>query len=135
MTVMLCIAGKTSGDAGQVPDRLHRCIAWVQECKRAVSELRSEVKAAVSHREKCCMTLSAAMAAVLALESVRHLTHPSLTCFIDRILYLLSLLLIGIVWPCALIPSYIARCRSFAFTRWWSSQTRALLCSLSILGT
>ena len=74
---MLCIAGNASGDTGQVPDRLHRCLTWVHECKRAVSELRSEVKAAVSHREKCCMTLSAAMAAVLALESVRLLT---LTC-------------------------------------------------------
>lgn len=58
-------------DKNEMPDQLRRCLTWVQDCKRAVSELRSEVKAAVSHREKCCMMLSAAMAAVLALESVR----------------------------------------------------------------
>lgn len=54
----------------EMSDRLHRCLTWVHDCKRAVCELRIEVKAAVSHREKCCMVLSAAMAAVLALESV-----------------------------------------------------------------
>lgn len=51
-------------------DRLQRCLSWVHDCKRAVSELRSDVKAAISNREKCCMVLSAAMAATLALESV-----------------------------------------------------------------
>ncbi|DBA69568.1 TPA: hypothetical protein ACH3X2_012650 [Trebouxia sp. C0005] len=51
-------------------DRLQRCLTWVQDCKRAVNELRSDVKAAISNREKCCMVLSAAMAACLALESL-----------------------------------------------------------------
>lgn len=54
-------------------DRLQRCLSWVNDCKRAVSELRSDVKAAISNREKCCMVLSAAMAATLALESVSSL--------------------------------------------------------------
>ena len=54
-------------------DRLQRCLSWVQDCKRAVNELRIDVKAAISNREKCCMVLSAAMAACLALESVSML--------------------------------------------------------------
>ena len=58
--------------ATEKSDRLQRCLTWVQDCKRAVNELRSEVKAAKSNREKCCMVLSAAMAACLALESVRQ---------------------------------------------------------------
>ena len=57
--------------ATEKSDRLQRCLTWVQDCKRAVDELRSEVKAAISNREKCCMVLSAAMAACLALESVK----------------------------------------------------------------
>ncbi|KAL0047223.1 hypothetical protein WJX82_010034 [Trebouxia sp. C0006] len=56
--------------ATEKSDRLQRCLTWVQDCKRAVNELRSEVKAAKSNREKCCMVLSAAMAACLALESL-----------------------------------------------------------------
>ena len=60
----------TLATATEKSDRLQRCLSWVQDCKRAVNELRIEVKAAISHREKCCMVLSAAMAACLALESV-----------------------------------------------------------------
>ncbi|DBB01174.1 hypothetical protein WJX77_003342 [Trebouxia sp. C0004] len=56
--------------ATEKSDRLQRCLTWVQDCKRAVNELRSDVKAAISNREKCCMVLSAAMAACLALESL-----------------------------------------------------------------
>lgn len=70
-------------------DRLQRCLSWVNDCKRAVSELRSDVKAAISNREKCCMVLSAAMAATLALESVSGLVHLSSAdrhaCHADRL--------------------------------------------------
>lgn len=41
------------------------------DVKMAVAEMRASVKAAVSHREKCCMLLSAAMAASLAVEQVQ----------------------------------------------------------------
>ena len=75
---MVCVHAILSG-TGTLPltteksDRLQRCLSWVNDCKRAVSELRSDVKAAISNREKCCMVLSAAMAATLALESVSSL--------------------------------------------------------------
>ena len=72
-------------------DRLQRCLSWVHDCKRAVSELRSEVKAAISNREKCCMVLSAAMAATLALESVSRLvpvcSADSHACHAHRLTY------------------------------------------------
>lgn len=70
--------------ATEKSDRLQRCLAWVQDCKRAVNELRSEVKAAISNREKCCMVLSAAMAASLALESVLHLSQLHLACQVAK---------------------------------------------------
>ena len=56
-------------------------MAWILDCKRAVNELRADVREAVSHREKCCMLLSASMAACLALEQVSRvaaLLWPSL---------------------------------------------------------
>lgn len=39
--------------------------------KRLVADMREQVKAVSSHREKCCMVLSAAMAASVALDQVR----------------------------------------------------------------
>ena len=48
-------------------------MAWILDCKRAVNELRADVREAVSHREKCCMLLSASMAACLALEQVSRM--------------------------------------------------------------
>ena len=69
----------THASATEKSDRLQRCLSWVQDCKRAVNELRSDVKAAISNREKCCMVLSAAMAACLALESVMHFYTKSAT--------------------------------------------------------
>ena len=47
-----------------------RSASAVQAVKDAVAELRVSVKGAVSHREKCSVLLSAAMAASLALEQV-----------------------------------------------------------------
>ena len=82
---MYCLHAMSSGTetlpaSTEKSDRLQRCLSWVHDCKRAVTELRSDVKAAISNREKCCMVLSAAMAATLALESVSSLV---LVCSAD----------------------------------------------------
>ena len=63
----------TSGNNVALPQMLERCMAWILDCKRAVNELRADVWGAVSHREKCCMLLSASMAACLALEQVSRI--------------------------------------------------------------
>ena len=55
-----------NGDAQAIA----RSASAVQAVKDAVAELRASVKSAVSHREKCSILLSAAMAASLALEQV-----------------------------------------------------------------
>lgn len=78
VALMYCLHAMLSGTetlpaTTEQSDRLQRCLSWVHDCKRAVSDLRSDVKAAISNREKCCMVLSAAMAATLALESVSNL--------------------------------------------------------------
>ena len=38
--------------------------------KKLVADMREQVKGVLSHREKCCMVLSAAMAASVAMEQV-----------------------------------------------------------------
>lgn len=61
----------------------------VAAVKRAVAEMRETAKRAVSHREKCCMIVSAAMAASVALDQVQLLQHarlPFLTCIADLML-------------------------------------------------
>ena len=55
-------------------------MAWILDCKRAVNELRADVREAVSHREKCCMLLSASMAACLALEQVSRMAASLWLC-------------------------------------------------------
>ena len=45
----------------------------IQSMKDAVADLRVSVKGAIAYREKCSLTLSAAMGATLALEQVPHL--------------------------------------------------------------
>ena len=62
-----------AGNNVALPQMLERCMAWILDCKRAVNELRTDVRGAVSHREKCCMLLSASMAACLALEQVSRM--------------------------------------------------------------
>ena len=84
LKVFACSEALNGVTATEKSDRLQRCLAWVQDCKRAVTELRSEVKAAISNREKCCMVLSAAMAASLALESVRHPSHLHPACHLAK---------------------------------------------------
>ena len=58
-------------EAGAAP--LGREWQLVGGVKRLVAEMREQVKGVASHREKCCMVLSAAMAASVAMEQVRVL--------------------------------------------------------------
>ncbi len=48
-----------------------RCATMTEACKKAVEDLRADVKVARSHREKCSILLGAATTAVLTLEQVR----------------------------------------------------------------
>ncbi|KAK9845513.1 hypothetical protein WJX81_008391 [Elliptochloris bilobata] len=51
---------------------LTRCVAFVGRVKKAVAELRADVRACTLHREKCSRVLSASLAASLALEQVLY---------------------------------------------------------------
>ncbi|PSC73896.1 Serine threonine-kinase CTR1 isoform A [Micractinium conductrix] len=51
---------------------LARCTAAVEQCRRDLEELRTAVKAATSHREKCVEVLGAAHEAVVALEDMLY---------------------------------------------------------------
>lgn len=57
-----------AGERVQLPEAVERCVQQVAAVKRAVAELRELAKNVVSHREKCCVILSAAMAASVALD-------------------------------------------------------------------
>ena len=67
---MCCDADEERAPA---PGREWQLVAGV---KRLVSDMREQVKGVVSHREKCCMVLSAAMAASVALDQVRGMPAP-----------------------------------------------------------
>ena len=63
------MGGGTSIDSGD--SRVRNAIrlgSYVQQVKRSVTELRVAVKHAAAYREKCSLTLSAAMGATLALD-------------------------------------------------------------------
>ncbi|KAK9807281.1 hypothetical protein WJX73_007482 [Symbiochloris irregularis] len=64
-------AAPSAAEQGE-PQVIARTASSVQAVKHAVAELRISVKCAVSHREKCSILLSAAMAASLALEQVLY---------------------------------------------------------------
>lgn len=58
-----------------LPGMLERCVKLITGVKKLVAEMRETVKNVVSHREKCAMILSAAMAASVALDQVLYHLH------------------------------------------------------------
>ena len=67
-----CCAGTSldSKDSTAAASQASRCNSRIQSVKDAVADLRASVKGAIAYREKCSLTLSAAMGATLALEQV-----------------------------------------------------------------
>ena len=59
----------------ELPGMLDRCVRLITGVKKLVAEMRETVKNVVSHREKCAMLLSAAMAASVALDQVLYHLH------------------------------------------------------------
>lgn len=60
----------TADEDMELPGMLERCVKLISGVKKVVAEMRATVKLVVSHREKCSMILSAAMAASVALDQV-----------------------------------------------------------------
>lgn len=73
---VVCCRAASSVAFSEVSDAqaVARSTSAVQAVKAAVAELRVDVKSTISHREKCSILLSAAMAASLALEQVACIT-------------------------------------------------------------
>ncbi|BDA45524.1 probable serine/threonine-protein kinase CTR1 at C-terminar half [Coccomyxa sp. Obi] len=73
----LLLRGKTFPKARrdeelELPGMLDRCVKLITGVKKLVAEMRETVKNVVSHREKCAMLLSAAMAASVALDQALY---------------------------------------------------------------
>ena len=65
-----CRAGNSLDSKDSALAQPLRFNSRIQSVKNAVADLRVSVKGAIAYREKCSLTLSAAMGATLALEQV-----------------------------------------------------------------
>jgi len=60
----------TAEEEMELPGMLNRCVKLITGVKKIVAEMRATNKNVISHREKCSMILSAAMATSVALDQV-----------------------------------------------------------------